>query len=1083
MADSVSVQVALRIRPLVDSEIKKGCQMCLECVPNEPQVFVKGTDKSFTFNHVFNPEDNEYFYDVAIKDLVHHAFKGYNVTVLAYGQTGSGKTFSMGTSYSDENDAGVIPRAVKDIFKNVAEMTDRHFKISVSFMELYQEQLFDLLSSSKSTVDIREDTRGIVIPGLTEVAVFNADDTTQCLVRGSMGRATGATAMNAQSSRSHAIFTITIQQQSKSDESNSMTSKFHLVDLAGSERPKKTKATGERFKEGVNINKGLLALGNVISALGDESQKGYISYRDSRLTRLLQDSLGGNSLTIMIACVSPADYNLEETLSTLRYADRARRIRNKPVVNQDPTAALIAKLKQDLQEAQLELMNLDRNSQCPEEHKRLEEENANLAGKNMKLTEALHNAFAENTNLVERALLAEVARDRMKVKLCELQAEYGNAMDNLNQTMDPSTCPAEFWEQLKHLRDLQEKIKDLQAEQKRSSEEILNHELSADNEQNCETEDNIYTSKIPVDIELQVEHHEAHTLQQVELNKELKELNRALALKEELVAQLAVNSNQILNLKTDYDSAVKDLELQVQFLQKEKEELVRSLQEIQNSTVAPKENEQHKLHTKRLNELEQKITCLNKKIAEQNKMIRMKEQQEKKISQLNNEITSMKQTKVKLIKQMKIESEKFRNWKLQRERELSKLKDQDRKRQNQLVRMERLHTKQQNVWKRKVEEAVAINKRLKDALALQKATQERRGNMSSAMKVQTWLAQELEIIYSIMYAERTLEQLMEDRAVLTEQVTALKKSLDSGKLVEEENEVEEEIKQLEENVAARNAQISDLQQKILDSDQENKSKTRWDYIQSSSEAKCALKYLFDVAVETKREKTFIENKLAELQHECNSKDNTIQEQERTIKELSQNHSQIIRLEKEYEEKIFVLLKHFSGGDSDSSSINVILEQASKRQQRIEELEAMINNKKIEKKKKVNAPPTINNTFVYELEESMNEEDEDDNPEDDPDWQKTPVFKRIRSMIVKKSDEGERSKAVKRTSDGKTKCCCKKGCSTKVCGCYKVDSHCSSACKCSSACRNREQNACNNENVPDNFKKPRELSFFTTDEEF
>ncbi|KAK7871811.1 hypothetical protein R5R35_014063 [Gryllus longicercus] len=134
------------------------------------------------------------------------------------------------------------------------------------------------------------------------------------------------------------------------------------------------------------------------------------------------------------------------------YSIIARRIRNKPVVNQDPKAALIAKLKQDLQETQLELMNLDRNSQCTEEHKRLEEENTNLAGKNMKLTEALHNAFAKNTNLIERALLAEVARDRMMVKLCELQAEYGKSMDNLNQTMDPSTCPVEFWEQLKHLR-------------------------------------------------------------------------------------------------------------------------------------------------------------------------------------------------------------------------------------------------------------------------------------------------------------------------------------------------------------------------------------------------------------------------------------------------------------------------------------------------------------------------------------------------------------------------------------------------------------------------------------------------------
>jgi kinesin family protein 4/21/27 len=176
----------------------------------------------------------------------------------------------------------------------------------------------------------------------------------------------------------------------------------------------------------------------------------------------VSDSLGGNSVTLMIACVSPADYNLEETLSTLRYADRARRIKNKPIVNQDPQAAEIAKLKQQNQELRLELLARVGSGGCPPEHRHLEENVASLVSKNRTLTEELNNALSASTNLFERALMAEVARDRMRVKLCELQAEYGQAVDSLSQTVDQENCPATFLEQLKSLRDLQLKIQELQ---------------------------------------------------------------------------------------------------------------------------------------------------------------------------------------------------------------------------------------------------------------------------------------------------------------------------------------------------------------------------------------------------------------------------------------------------------------------------------------------------------------------------------------------------------------------------------------------------------------------------------------------
>jgi Kinesin-like protein len=176
----------------------------------------------------------------------------------------------------------------------------------------------------------------------------------------------------------------------------------------------------------------------------------------------LSDSLGGNSITLMIACVSPADYNLEETLSTLRYADRARRIKNKPVVNQDPRAVEIARLKEQIQELRLELLAQTGSGGCPPQHKCLEEDIANLVTKNRTLTEELNNALSASTNLFERAVIAEIARDRMKVKICELQAECGQAMDSLSQTVDQENCPATLLEQLKSLRDLHLKIQELQ---------------------------------------------------------------------------------------------------------------------------------------------------------------------------------------------------------------------------------------------------------------------------------------------------------------------------------------------------------------------------------------------------------------------------------------------------------------------------------------------------------------------------------------------------------------------------------------------------------------------------------------------
>lgn len=311
MSSDESVKVAVRIRPLIDSENNTGCRSIVNKTPTQPQVIVNSGAKTlptFTYNHVFAPEDTqEMIYENAIRNMVLKIFDGYNVTILAYGQTGSGKTHTMGTTFNgiEDEEMGVIPRAVGEIFDKITELdADIDFTVNSSFVELYQEKLYDLLSPlprDQSLVDIREVEGKIVVQNVTEKLVTDSESTFKCLIEGSSQRTVGATKMNAGSSRSHAIFTITVQKTPKDDPASATIAKFTLVDLAGSERAKKTEAVGERFKEGVDINKGLTALGKVISALGTSNQNiGHVPYRDSKLTRLLQDSLGGNSMTLMV---------------------------------------------------------------------------------------------------------------------------------------------------------------------------------------------------------------------------------------------------------------------------------------------------------------------------------------------------------------------------------------------------------------------------------------------------------------------------------------------------------------------------------------------------------------------------------------------------------------------------------------------------------------------------------------------------------------------------------------------------------------------------------------------------------------
>eukprot|EP00917_Polyrhabdina_sp_WS-2016_P011438 GHVP01025183.1.p1 GENE.GHVP01025183.1~~GHVP01025183.1.p1 ORF type:complete len:678 (+),score=140.01 GHVP01025183.1:34-2067(+) len=359
-----SIKVAVRIRPLNGKETLNGSAECLDTIERssaeEPQRLVIGTN-TYCFDeiHEKSASQDEIFYK-NIESAVENVVSGYNCTIIAYGQTGSGKTYTMGTGMdtleNSNDDKGILPKTIERLFERFKEIEDHQgdsieLNTFISFIEIHNENIIDLLAPASFDqighkkrncgFVVREDKAGdIHIPGITEETVTGPHDILEFLRNGAICRTTGSTEMNNFSSRSHAIFTIvyrfsvSVTKDNGDVEKRKLVSKLHFVDLAGSERMKKTQAVGKRAKESISINTGLLALGNVISALGDESKKArHVPYRDSKLTRLLQDSLGGNSQTVFIACVSPATDNYSETLTTLQYANRARNIQNKATIN------------------------------------------------------------------------------------------------------------------------------------------------------------------------------------------------------------------------------------------------------------------------------------------------------------------------------------------------------------------------------------------------------------------------------------------------------------------------------------------------------------------------------------------------------------------------------------------------------------------------------------------------------------------------------------------------------------------------------------------------------------------------------
>ncbi|XP_073794257.1 kinesin-like protein KIF1B isoform X42 [Danio rerio] len=365
-----SVKVAVRVRPFNSRETGKESKCIIQMQGNSTTILNPKNPKepkTFSFDYSYwshtSPDDpsfasqNQVYNDIG-KEMLQHAFEGYNVCIFAYGQTGAGKSYTM-MGKQEEGQEGIIPQLCEELFEKINDNNNEEisYSVEVAYMEIYCERVRDLLNpKNKGNLRVREHPLlGPYVEDLSKLAVTSYTDIADLMDAGNKARTVAATNMNETSSRSHAVFTIVFTQRkydSETDLSTEKVSKISLVDLAGSERADSTGAKGTRLKEGANINKSLTTLGKVISALAEVSKKkkktDFIPYRDSVLTWLLRENLGGNSRTAMVAALSPADINFDETLSTLRYADRAKQIKCNAVINEDPNAKLVRELKDEV---------------------------------------------------------------------------------------------------------------------------------------------------------------------------------------------------------------------------------------------------------------------------------------------------------------------------------------------------------------------------------------------------------------------------------------------------------------------------------------------------------------------------------------------------------------------------------------------------------------------------------------------------------------------------------------------------------------------------------------------------------------
>ncbi|KAF7287736.1 hypothetical protein GWI33_003374 [Rhynchophorus ferrugineus] len=861
--DDISVRVAVRIRPQTLREKLDMCQVCTSVTPGEPQVTL-GKDKAFTYNYVFdNDSEQEHIYESCVASLVESSLEGYNGTVLAYGQTGSGKTYTMGTGFDVElppEQKGIIPRAIHHLFDGIKSRIERaqengllapEFKVSVQFMELYNEEVIDLFNPSfaKDTKDkvykIHEDQYGgIQVKGVTCKVIQSAEEALQCLKLGALSRTTASTQMNTQSSRSHAIFTLHVKQQRLvpsedenvvSNEFETLSAKFHFVDLAGSERLKRTGATGERQKEGISINCGLLALGNVISALGDRTKRAlHIPYRDSKLTRLLQDSLGGNSQTVMIACVSPSDSDFMETLNTLKYANRARNIKNKIFINQDKSSKTISQLRQQITQLQLELVEYKQGKRIIQEdgtetvndmfyeNNMLQGEVNNLRIRVKAMQETIDALTLKNTNLlVEKSKGSWISSgtnsevtDMIQAYLKEIEelraklVESNNTCEQLRKQLSRSQSPQRYSVMLNSSLlddDKTSLLEEAKLNLQKDREALNRRSLEADQDSDGESE------------------HESS--ENEEVNKELKDelisLTTDIDMKQKLIDELEMSQRRMQTMRQQYENKLKQLQQRIESTQEERDKMLKKYNNYEEPSEKIKKIKED--YTRKINDMQRELKKLQAAQKEHSRLIKNHSQHEQQLKSYKDELLEMKRAKVRLINKMKDEAQKHKEAEARKEREIAKLRKESRKNANVIKTMENERRIKDQVLKRKQEEVSVLRKSQRGRLSLKASGRVPVKAFSEKSAKQLWVQVE-QTINNIALSRRGLveqevrmEHFLEKRESLGRELEILEErrnqAVEKGQDI---TQLDSYIEDIKENINYVQETISETQHNVMD---------------------------------------------------------------------------------------------------------------------------------------------------------------------------------------------------------------------------------------------------------------------------
>uniref|UniRef100_A0A7N8Y3X6 Kinesin family member 21A n=1 Tax=Mastacembelus armatus TaxID=205130 RepID=A0A7N8Y3X6_9TELE len=884
--DESSVRVALRIRPQLAKEKIEGCHICTYVMPGEPQV-VLGKDKAFTYDYVFDIDtQQDPIYTHCTERLIEGCFEGYNATIFAYGQTGSGKTYTMGTGFDVNigvDELGIIPRAVNHLFRGIEERTRAateqgrpvpEFKINAQFLELYNEEVLDLFDSTrdiearkqKSNIKIHEDANGgIYTVGVTTRTVTSAAEMMQCLKLGALSRTTASTQMNVQSSRSHAIFTIhlcqvrvcppdnSVSNDSTINEFETLTAKFHFVDLAGSERLKRTGATGDRAKEGISINCGLLALGNVISALGDRSKRStHVPYRDSKLTRLLQDSLGGNSQTVMIACISPSDRDFMETLNTLKYANRARNIKNKVMVNQDRASQQISALRTEIARLQMELMEyrtgkrmvgedgMEGINDLVHENSMLQTENNNLRVRVKAMQETIDAQRARLTQILSDQANQALGKagegneeignmiqnyikeiEELRAKLLESEAVNENLRKNLSRASTRSSLyggpgsfsPAIFAPEKEASDVIELAKKNLEKLRKMERKKKKRYCMRVEGEDaNGEEEDFDIAGEETSDGSDSEELEEKENVQ-----ADLANITCEIAIKQKLIDELENSQRRLHTLKQQYEQKLMMLQHKIRDTQLERDKVLHNIGSVESGT----EEKAKKIKL----EYEKKLSSMNKELQklqsaqkEHARLLKNQSQYEKQLKKLQQDVAEMKKTKVVLMRQMKEQQERNRATECRRNREIASLKKDQRRAEHQVRQLEAQKRQQEVILRRKNEEVGHIED---GVLHREQSSPVRMGSIyltrTARAKWQTLERRVSDIIMqrmTISNMETDMNRLLKQREELTRRKERVSRKRE--KMVVEGADADRSLASLNEELESLSANIDYINDSIAD---------------------------------------------------------------------------------------------------------------------------------------------------------------------------------------------------------------------------------------------------------------------------